>query len=151
MNFFQEYAILIVPILAGLITQAIKLATDQIKGNFNWHELLASYGGMPSAHTAFVVSLTAILGLTEGINTAIFAVSFILMAIVIRDAMGFRLILGQQSKVLNHLVDKLPEPERKQLPRLRERLGHTFLQVTTGGALGIITSFLYHWLVMPGT
>jgi len=147
MNFLQDYAILIMPIIAGLAAQAYKLATDQIKGNFSFKEIITSLGGMPSAHTAFVVSLSTVVGLLEGLTSPIFAVSIIFMIIVIRDAMGFRIILGDQGKIINYLKTKLSEEERSKLPALRDQYGHTIAEVFWGSAAGVGLSLLYYYLV----
>lgn len=147
MNFLQDYAILIMPIIAGLIAQVYKLVTDQIKGNFNFKEIITSLGGMPSAHTAFVVSLASMVGLLEGIISPIFAVAVVFTIIVMRDAMGFRIILGDQGKIINHLQSKLPEEERNKLPKLRDQYGHTIIEVFWGTVTGIGLSLLYYYLV----
>ncbi|MBU1149193.1 divergent PAP2 family protein [Patescibacteria group bacterium] len=147
MDLLKDYVIIIVPLLAALFTQAYKLATDQVRGNLNLKEIITSLGGMPSAHTAFVVSLTTIVGLVEGVTSAFFGIAFILMVVVIRDAMGFRIILGDQAKIINHLQSKLPEEEKSKLPTLKDQYGHTITEVLWGALLGIIISLFYYFLV----
>lgn len=147
MDWLQDYAIIILPLLAGSITQILKLITDRIEGNFTWHDLITSYGGMPSSHAAFVVSLTAMLGLTQGLTAPVFGVSLVIMFIVIRDAMGFRMILSDQNKVLNKLVVSLPQAEKDGLPRLKERIGHTIPEILAGSLSGIIISLIYYWII----
>ena len=147
MNWLQNYAIIILPLLAGSITQILKLITDKIRGNFTWHDLVTSYGGMPSSHTAFVVSLTTILGLKIGLTDPIFGVSVILTFIVIRDAMGFRTILGDQNKVLNKLVNSLSPAQKNGLPPLKERIAHTLPEIIVGSLCGIIISLIYYWII----
>ena len=118
----MDYSYLIIPIIAVITSQAIKLLTDGIKGNFDLKNMLMTYGGMPSSHTAFSVSITTLVGLRLGFDNALFAVALVLTLIVIRDAVTFRRILGQQSG---------------------ERLGHSLPEVLAGAIWGIaITYFL---------
>lgn len=87
-------------------------------------------GNMPSVHTATVVSMTIIIGLREGGQSAIFALSLLLTAIVAYDAMGVRRTAGEQGVALLKLLrnnDKKPYVA----------LGHKPLEVMVGALLGI--------------
>ncbi len=137
------YLILFLPLLSGVIAQTIKFFIKKNKQKFNLRNLL-SYSGMPSGHSAIVVSLVAIIGLEEGFHSPAFAISFILAIIVIRDALGIRRYLGQHGKVLNILVKDLGEDELidKTYPHLLEKIGHTPMQVIVGSIIGLVISLL---------
>lgn len=144
----MEYNLFLVPILAAVIAQALKLALDGIKGNFDVQHLLSEYGGMPSSHTAFVVALTTMVATTEGFTSSAFAISFVFATIVIRDAIGFRRTLGKQSKALNHIVRELSEEKKgAHFPKLPEEIGHNPLEVLVGGLLGLSISLLTNLLL----
>ena len=131
-------ALLCIPIIAGVATQVLKFAFQAIRGKVNW-STLQEYGGMPSAHTAFVVSLTTVVGLHDGIASATFAICFIFSLLIIRDATGLRQYLSQHGKMLNMLIKDLPDPLEVKYPgRLAERFGHTPLQATIGGIVGFV-------------
>jgi len=102
---------------------------------------------MPSAHTAFVVSLTTVVGLHEGMDSAAFAISLIFSLLIIRDAIGLRQFLSQHGKAINMLIKDLPdEMEAKYPARLVERVGHTPLQAVVGGIIGLALALaLYRW------
>jgi len=117
----MNYAYLIIPLIVAISSQAIKLATDGIKGNFSFKNFFITYGGMPSTHSALTASITTLLGLKIGFASPIFAVSLVFTIIVMRDAVTFRKILGEQ---------------------LNRQLGHTTPQVLAGGAWGIIITYL---------
>ena len=102
------YLILLLPIISGFIAQTIKFFIKTNQQNFSFKKI-AAYSGMPSGHSAMVVSLTAIAGLQEGFDSPIFAISLILAIIVIRDALGIRRYLGIHGKTLNILVKDLKE------------------------------------------
>jgi len=147
MDLLRDYAIIILPLIAGFITQAVKLATDQIKGNFTWHDIVTAYGGMPSSHSAFVISVATIVGLVDGFTNPVFGVALVLSFIVIRDAMGYRMIISDQNKILNRLIQLLPENEQGDFPPFQERIGHTLPQIVVGSLIGLISALIYYWLV----
>ncbi|MCK5061539.1 divergent PAP2 family protein [Candidatus Parcubacteria bacterium] len=135
------YQILLFPILSGLIAQIIKFSIRSNQQKFAVKNLLA-YSGMPSGHSAMIVSLTAIVGLKEGLGSPLFALCVILTIIVIRDALGIRRYLGQHGRTLNALVKDLKEDKYldDQYPHHLERIGHTPAQVIAGAALGLAIS-----------
>lgn len=106
-------------------------------------------GGMPSGHSATVSSLATISALTYGFGSFEFAVTAVLAVIVCHDAMGVRLEAGKHAKLLNLLVDSFEKFSKKELPEvvLKEFVGHTPLQVSTGIALGILCAVGMHFLV----
>ena len=98
---------------------------------------------MPSAHSAFVVSLTVIAGRLNGWNSVEFAICFAVAAVVMYDAMGVRRETGDQGKVINDMIRVL-EDMGKPIPvekKLKELVGHTPLQVVCGAILGIAVGF----------
>jgi uncharacterized protein len=139
------YNILIIPLITVVLAQIIKSIIDMKKNEFSWSDL-NSYGGMPSAHAAFVISLAICAGYFEGLNSAAFAISVVYAILTIRDAGGYRQELGKHAKILNQQIAQLPAGQSYQYPRLKERLGHTPLQLLGGITLGVIIPVLYIWL-----
>ena len=135
--------ILLLPILAGFIAQVIKFIIKSNRQKFNFKNILA-YSGMPSGHSALIISLATITGLSEGFQSPIFAVSAILSIIVIRDALGIRRYLGQHGKILNALVKDLENDQvlDQKYPRLLEKIGHTPAQVLVGSLIGFFVSLI---------
>ena len=142
------YLILLLPIISGFIAQTIKFFIKTNQQNFSFKKI-AAYSGMPSGHSAMVVSLTAIAGLQEGFDSPIFAISLILAIIVIRDALGIRRYLGIHGKTLNILVKDLKEDKflDEKYPHLLEKIGHTPAQVIVGGLIGLFVSLLGYYLL----
>ena len=143
----MSYKILFLPLLAGLIAQVIKFLIKSNQKKASVANLFA-YSGMPSAHSAIVISLALIIGLEEGWHSALFAISVILAIIVIRDAIGIRRYLGQHGRILNILVKDLEEDSLldKTYPHLLERIGHTPAQVIVGSLIGAAVSLLGYFL-----
>jgi uncharacterized protein len=142
------YHILFLPIIAGLAAQIIKFF---IRSNHTKIRIsnIAAYSGMPSGHSAMIISLAAIIGLEEGFSSSLFAISVILAIIVIRDALGIRRYLGEHGRVLNVLLKDLENDQvlEHKYPHLLERIGHTPLQVLAGSLLGLAVSVIGFYLL----
>lgn len=151
MRFFKKYIlmlIIILPVLSGaFFAQLIKILLKLNKEKIKWSDLVA-YSGMPSGHTAMVVSLVTILYLEEGWQSPVFGFSVIFAFLIIRDAIGLRRYLGEHGKVLNALLKDLSNDEvlEKHYPHLLEKIGHTPLQVFAGAILGFSVS-LIGWIL----
>ena len=96
--------ILLCALTAWFVAQALKIPTYWlVEKKLDWRRIRGA-GGMPSSHTAFVVSLTVMVGAVCGFDTALFAVSFTLAAIVMYDATGVRRETGLQAQVINEIL-----------------------------------------------
>ena len=137
--------ILILSIISVLIAQFSKFFITSNKLKLNWKSFFA-YSGMPSSHSALVVSLATIAGLEFGISSPVFAISLIVAFITIRDALGIRRYLGQHGKTLNILVKDLRGDLDEDYPRLLEKIGHTPSQVLAGSIIGFLVSVIGFYL-----
>lgn len=142
----MDLSYIIIPIIVLISSQVLKLLTDGIKGNFDLKNIFISYGGMPSSHTAFAISISTLVGLRVGFDSAIFAVSLVFALLIMRDAVGFRNILGKQAEVFNIMIKKMPAKDQKQIPLFRERMGHSIFEVTGGLIWGIILTYILNTL-----
>lgn len=137
--------IILIPLIVGVVVQIIKLLPEAFQGNFNIRQVLLNYGGMPSGHAAIVVSVTTVVGLVEGIYSTLFALSVIFSIIIMRDSVGLRGALGLQSKTINKISQKVFVAEEK-IPKIQERLGHSWLEVSVGALVGfVLTMLLNNW------
>ncbi len=103
-------------------------------------------GGMPSGHTATIVSVAGMAAWQEGFGSFAFAVSVILAIIVCRDAIGVRLETERQSKILNDLRKNAGTEELRQM-QFKEHVGHTTPEVIAGAVVGAVVSTLLYFLV----
>ena len=139
--------ILIVGIVSWFLAQVLKCISNLILTKKFSIERLFGDGGMPSGHSATVVSVAVATGLYEGFNTAIFAVAMILAIVVMHDAMNVRYQAGKQAELLNAMADVFEKLTGADLPneeKLKELLGHTPLQVAAGCILGIATAIIMY-------
>lgn len=141
--FFNNY-LLMLPVLSWCAAQVIKTLLYYVAhGKFN-RERLVGAGGWPSSHSALVCSL--FMGATRkfGLSSPYFAITFILAAIVMYDAMGVRRETGQQARVLNLMIEDI-KTEKGDIDygdKLKEMVGHTPFQVLSGALLGILIAIL---------
>lgn len=89
---------------------------------------------MPSSHSAVVVAVTVLIGLRDGIDSAVFGLACALVLVVIYDAAHVRLMAGQTAEVVNQLMVER-KSKAKQLFIAR---GHTIAEVAVGVALGAL-------------
>ena len=113
---------LLTALTAMFLTQVIKIIYYFIvEKRINWIHFFEA-GGMPSSHSALVCSLTLMVGLREGFDSILFAAVAVFAAIVMYDAMKVR----------------------------AEEVGHTLVEVSTGGILGIIIALIFHFNIFRG-
>ena len=115
-TFFLEYTIT-VPFCALLFAIIMKGCIHAAKGKFTIHKMFGS-GGMPSAHSTFVIALATAMGIKYGPGSDFFLMCLVFSIIIIYDAMNVRYQAGLHAKAINELS---PNDGKE----LNETLGHT--------------------------
>lgn len=128
---------------AWATAQALKMILFSIlERKISWQRLIDT-GGLPSAHSALVTGLTVGVGIREGFNSTLFAMSLVFALIVMYDALSLRREAGKHADILNELLLLSTIREAfKEREALKELLGHTPLEVLAGAALGAGTALL---------
>ncbi len=168
---FARNYILTCGVLSWISAQVIKTILTLATTRRFEPERLVGAGGMPSAHSALVCSMTLAVARKEGFGSSLFAIAIMFAAVVMYDAMGVRRAAGEQAKVLNKIVVSFRPSESKteqeqsskkdkihakrdrdkgkliklddmQFKKLKEYLGHTPLEVLAGALLGIILAMI---------
>ena len=146
MNFFTEFItnkFIYVPLLTWFGIQLFKVIWDLVTTKkFNFKRILGA-GGMPSSHSAVVVSLATLIGRENGFDSSIFALSVIFAFVVMYDAAGVRRAAGKQAKLLNKIIETPGLTGVQVSEKLVEVLGHTPLQVIVGALIGVIVGCLF--------
>lgn len=127
--------------------QSLKIPTHYwVEKKLDWRRFFGA-GGMPSSHTAMVVSLALSIGAQEGFASAAFAVSTVLAFIVMYDASGVRRETGRQSQVINEILQKvLIDGKPISNSELKEVVGHSPLEVLGGAIVGCFSAGL--WILL---
>ncbi len=143
MEFFEDYKYIIVPIATWFFIQLFKVIYDLVTTKkFNFKRILGA-GGMPSSHSAVVISLTTLIGKYEGTDTAQFAMSLIFACVVMYDAAGVRRAAGKQAKLLNRIIETPGLSRVEVSEKLVEALGHTPTQVIVGALIGLVVGLIF--------
>jgi acid phosphatase family membrane protein YuiD len=130
----------VIAILVQLIAQLIKMIVHSIKDRKFRMKYFFSYGGMPSAHTAFVVALVVSIGFGSGIQSDVFAVALVFAIITMYDAVKLRGAVQGHAKVLNRLIGLLPEASRSEFSKQNEMIGHSTLEIVVGVLYALLVS-----------
>ena len=146
MNNFEGFIgnkYIIVPILTWFCIQLFKLIYDLVTTKkFNFKRILGA-GGMPSSHSAVVVSLATLIGKDIGVDTPLFAISLLFAFVVMYDAAGVRRAAGKQARLLNKIVETPGLSGLQVQEKLVEVLGHSPKQVFVGALIGIIVGLVF--------
>lgn len=159
---------LICALVGWIVAQILKtLFVFMVEKRFDVERLFGS-GGMPSAHSATVCSLAIAVSRECGVDSPMFAIAAVLAVVVMYDATGVRRSSGEQARVLNRIVNVLDIPDVHQkeiknklrifskkpdnfedieeddedMKKLKEKLGHTPLEVLGGALLGIVIALI---------
>lgn len=127
----MDYAYAVTPFLAWLVAGSLKFLVNSARAGKPAFGLIG-YGGLPSNHSAIVSSVAALIAFREGIGNPAFGVALALAFIVILDASSLRKQVGRQAVAVNALTK-----DTAGVPRLRERIGHTPLEIAAGIVVGI--------------
>lgn len=159
MNILMVNPIMTVGAISWLSAQILKTIHYAIKYKTFNPERITGAGGMPSSHSALVVSVAIYTARSQGITSPIFAFSMILAVIVIYDAMSVRYNAGLHAKELNRLrkiIDEMDDEisqlsgesddeieELSEQKEFKEFLGHTPIEVLAGSLLGILIAMAF--------
>lgn len=141
LNMDVSYAI--TPFVTWFVAGATKFLINSVKAK----ELsfgLIGYGGLPSNHSAIVSSVATLVALREGIGHPAFGVAITVTFIVMLDANSLRGQVGKHAESINRL-----EAHSKDRQILRERMGHTRIEIAAGVLVGIAVAAAVH-IIRPG-
>jgi uncharacterized protein len=133
---------LVAAFAAWAVAQLSKTIYELIRYRKLRFNRLVAAGGMPSSHSALVTGLAVATGRLTGIDSASFAIAFVLACIVMYDAAGVRRAVSIQARILNQMIDEAYQGHPFAEKRLRELIGHTPTQVIVGGLLGVAIGLL---------
>ena len=118
-----------------VVAQGAKYLIVGIKEkNFRALRQLYLSGNMPSAHSATVVSVATLIGLRDGIDSAIFGLAATFAGVVMYDAIMVRRSVGEQGLAIQEMIRLAKNP--MVIPRAAK--GHTPLEVLVGAILGVL-------------
>jgi len=132
----MDLAYLVTPFLTWIVVGPIKFLINSVRQR-RWAFNLVGNGGFPSNHSSVVTSMATLIALREGLGHPAFGVAVTLCFIVMIDANSLRQHVGRQAAAINRLA----EGDRRHT-WLRERMGHTLVEIAGGIGTGIGMGFL---------
>jgi acid phosphatase family membrane protein YuiD len=135
----MKYLYLLTPFVTWLATGFLKFIFNSIKAK-KFAFCLIGYGGLPSNHSAIVSSVATLIALREGVDHPAFGVAVSFAFIVILDASSLRIQVGKHAEAINSL-----KGAESDSAKLRERMGHTKIEILTGIFVGILVAFSLHF------
>lgn len=126
----------VTPFLTWLVAGSLKFAVNSIRARKLAFGLVG-YGGLPSNHSAIVSSMAALIAIRDGMNTPAFGVAVTLAFIVLLDANSLRRQVGRHAETINRM-----NVGNDGFKPLRERMGHTRVEIMAGILVGIAVAYL---------
>jgi len=137
----MDITYLVTPVLTWMVVGPIKFLISSVRLR-RWAFDLVGNGGFPSNHSAVVSSMATLIALREGMDHPAFGVAVTLAFIVMIDANSLRQHVGRHAVSINRLHDG-----KQDYVILRERMGHTKVEITGGVLTGIGMGFLIYTLL----
>jgi acid phosphatase family membrane protein YuiD len=132
----MDLVYLVAPPLTWAVVGPIKFLITSARQR-RWAFNLVGNGGFPSNHSAVVTSMATLIALREGIGHPAFGVAVTLAFIVMIDANSLRQHVGRHAAAINRIAAN--DSGHK---RLRERMGHTLVEIAGGICTGVGMGFL---------
>lgn len=143
MHFSPSLYPLIAALLANVVAQVLKLFIFYFRsGRWDLHQVI-SCGGFPSSHTSTVMALSLAIGLQEGFDSALFAITCIFSLIVVYDAVNVRYYAGKNIQLTKKLISDIEEMQKVSFSdpiyheKIKEVLGHKFVEAIGGIIVGL--------------
>ncbi len=139
------YEVLLIALTAAFIAQLIKFVLHLLVKKKIDFKILSTTGGMPSSHSAGVVSLATAVGLIKGFSSIEFSIAMGYAFIVMYDAAGLRRASGKMAVCLNRIMDDFYKHDVQSVGgKLKELLGHTPVEVFAGAIFGVAYAYYVH-------
>lgn len=147
----MDIPLFLIPLIVGSIIQIFKVVIDfSIEKSVSIDSLWRA-GWFPSVHSGISSSICVVIGISTGRWGPLFALAFGMSFLFWYDAMNVRYQAGMHAKYLNdirlEMQDLLKIGQNFQF--LKERLGHTFLEVVWWIFIGWLLTFVVMRLVDP--
>lgn len=133
--------VMILSCSSQIVSMLVKALIKSVKNKKFSFKDMASYGGMPSSHTAFIVSATLGLGIEYGWHSAALGFGIVSALIVLVDAVKLRGTIDRINERSTYLAKDCSEKEIGKTPK---HIAHKFSEVMGGIVFAIIYTFLFY-------
>lgn len=133
--------VMILSCTSQIFSMLVKALIKSVKNKKFSLKEMASYGGMPSSHTAFIVSATLGLGIEYGWASGVFGFAIVSALIVLVDAVKLRGTIDVINERSTYLAKNCPEEEIGKQPK---HIAHKLSEVIGGIIFAVIYTFLFY-------
>lgn len=143
------YEVITCGVASAFFAQVIKFILFTVKSRRVNFKIFSTTGGMPSSHSAGVMGLSTMVGILQGYDSILFAMSLGFSLIIMYDAAGLRRAAGKTAACLNKMMEDFYHHDLQSVGgKLKELLGHTPMQVLVGALYGVAYAFLIHYHIL---
>ena len=139
---------LLAALLANVFAQVLKPVVLYLRTQkLDVHQCIAC-GGFPSSHSSTVTALTVAIGMSEGFDSTLFAITCVFSFIIIYDATNVRYYAGKNIQLTKQLISDLETLKGLKFSdpiyheKIKSVLGHKFIEVLGGILLGILVALI---------
>ena len=143
------YEVITCGVASAFFAQVIKFLLFTVKSRRVNVKIFSTTGGMPSSHSAGVMGLSTMVGILQGYDSILFAMSLGFSLIIMYDAAGLGRAAGKTAACLNKMMEDFYHHDLQSVGgKLKELLGHTPFEVFVGAIFGICFAYLFHWFIL---
>ncbi len=137
---FSWFSAQFIKTLIGLLTGKIH-SLPELFSMLIWRT-----GGMPSSHSALVVSMATAIGFRQGFTSDVFLLALAFSMVTVRDALGVRRSTGIQAHAINEIGKELADKQLLSFRTIKEVHGHKPFEVIMGCFLGLVIGIAFSTL-----
>jgi acid phosphatase family membrane protein YuiD len=134
--------IFMLPIMAGLVCQLLKLVIYSVIEKKFIPGGLFKPDGMPNVHAAVFASLSIVIGIKYGYSSLLYSVVATYSIVILHDTMRVKREKEKQVDVLNRIISSLDRDGEFESNRIKRVLHYRPLDVLGGVVLGAALSYL---------
>lgn len=134
--------IFLVPIIAGLVCQLLKLVIYSVMEKRFMPGGLFRPDGMPSVHASVFSALSAVIGIKYGYSSLLYSVGATYSIVILHDTMRVKREKEKQVDVLNRVISSIDWSGDFDYDGMKRVLQYRPLDVIGGVILGMTLSYL---------
>jgi len=134
--------IFLLPIMAGLICQVLKLVIYSVMERRFMPGGLFRPDGMPSVHAAVFAAASTVMGIKYGYSSLLYSVIATYSIVILHDTMRVKREKEKQVDVLNRIISSIDGYGELEADRMKRVLQYRPLDVLSGVILGVALSYL---------
>lgn len=126
---------LIAPFVGYLVGGGLKFAINSVRARRLAFSSVG-LGGIPSTHSTIVATVASLVGFDAGLDSPAFGAAITLVFITTIDAMDLRQKVGLHARAIRR-----HHGDDTETQRIRERIGHTPVEVAAAGLVGVLCGY----------